>query len=69
MVNDKSQDSTAKHFSCDWLLHYKFIIEFASEKHFKVGEHMAKLQAMVDHVIRPIRLRLSSSNMKNSPDK
>jgi len=25
VINDKSQDGTAKHLSCDWLLHYKFI--------------------------------------------
>ena len=27
-INDKSQDSTTKHLSCDGLLHYKFIIQF-----------------------------------------
>ena len=30
-INDKSQDSTAKHFNCDELLRYKFIIQFAGE--------------------------------------
>jgi len=25
VINDKSQDGTAKNLSCDWLLHYKFI--------------------------------------------
>ena len=31
MLNNKSQDSTAKHFSYDGLLHYKFIVLFAGE--------------------------------------
>jgi len=26
VINDKSQDSTAKHLSCEELLHYKFIV-------------------------------------------
>jgi len=30
-INDKSQDSTAKHLSCNGLLHYKFITQFAGE--------------------------------------
>jgi len=29
VINDKSQDSTAKRFSCDELLHYRFTTEFA----------------------------------------
>jgi len=45
VLNDKLQDSTAKHLSCDGLLHYKFIIQFAGERIFKIGEHLAKLQA------------------------
>jgi len=45
VINDKSQDGTAKHLSCDELLHYKFAIQFAGEKLFKIGEHFAKLQA------------------------
>jgi len=32
VINDKSQDSTAKHLSCDKPLHYKFIIQFVGEK-------------------------------------
>jgi len=44
-INDKSQDSTAKQLNCDGLLHYKFITHFASERTFKIGEHLAKLQA------------------------
>jgi len=42
-INDKSQDSTVKHLSCDGLLHYKFIIQFVGERIFKIGEHLAKL--------------------------
>jgi len=45
VINDKSQGSTAKHLCCDGLLHYKFIIQFAGERNFKIGEHLAKLQA------------------------
>jgi len=45
VINDKSQDSTAKHLSYDGLLHYKFIIHCADERIFKIGEHLAKLQA------------------------
>jgi len=32
VINDKSQDSTAKLLSCDELFHYKFIIQFAGKK-------------------------------------
>ena len=45
MINDKSQDSTAKHLSCDGLFHYKFIIQFAGGRILKIVEHLAKLQA------------------------
>jgi len=45
VINDKSQGSTVKYLSCDGLLHYKFIIQFAGERIFKIGEHLAKLQA------------------------
>jgi len=31
VINDRSQDSTAKHLSCDELLHYKFSTQFARE--------------------------------------
>jgi len=37
--------STAKQLNCDGLLHYKFITHFAGERTFKIGEHLAKLQA------------------------
>jgi len=55
--------------SCDWLLHYKFITQFAREKILKIGEHLVKLQAKWLIVICPICLRLLSSKMQNSPDK
>ena len=45
VINDKSQDSTAKYLSYDELLHYKFVIHCAGERIFKIGEHLAKLQA------------------------
>ena len=46
VTNDKSQGSIAKHLSCYGLLHDKFVIQFAGERIFKIGEHSAKLQAM-----------------------
>ena len=45
VINDKSRGSIAKHLSCDGLLHYKFITQFGGERNFKIGEHLAKLQA------------------------
>jgi len=45
VINDKSQDSTTKHLRCDGLLRHKFIILFSCERIFKIGEHLAKLQA------------------------
>ena len=45
VMNDKSRDSTAMRLSCDGLLHCKFITQFAGERSFKIGEHLAKLQA------------------------
>jgi len=44
VINDKSQDSTAKHLSCDELLPLKCIIQFAGKRIFKIGEHLAKLR-------------------------
>ena len=44
-MNDKSRDSTTKQLSCDGLLHCKFISQFGGERIFKIGEHLAKLQA------------------------
>jgi len=46
-ITDKSQDSTATHLSCDGLLHYKFMSQFAGERIFKIGDHLAKLWARV----------------------
>ena len=58
VINDKSQNSTAKNLSYDGLLHYKFVSHCAGERIFKIREHLAKLQGkMVDRVIRPIRLK------------
>ena len=34
-INDKSQDSTAKHLSYDGLLHYKFVSHCASKTFLK----------------------------------
>jgi len=32
-------------FSCDGLFHYKFIAQFANERIFLIGEHLAKFRA------------------------
>ena len=45
MINDRSQDSTAKHLSYDGLLHYKFVNHCDGERIFKIREHLAKLRA------------------------
>jgi len=46
-MNDKSQGkcSIATNLRCDELLYYTFIIHFAGEIIFNIGEHLAKLQA------------------------
>jgi len=69
VINDKSQDSTAKHLSYDGLLHYKFVNR-AGKRIFKIREHLAKLQAkwlIVSYAL--FALRLLSSVMQNSLDK
>jgi len=45
VTNDKSQGSIAKYLRCDELLCYTFIIQSAGERIYKIGEHLAKLQA------------------------
>ena len=45
VINDKSQGSIAKHLRNDELLYYTFITQSAGERIFKIGEHLAKLQA------------------------
>ena len=70
VINDKSQDSTAKHLSYDVLLHYKFVSHCAGEKFFKISEHLAQLQAkwlIVSYA--PFALSLLSLKMQNSLDK
>ena len=45
VINDKSHGSITKHLRCDDLLYYTFISQSADGKIFKIGEHVAKLQA------------------------
>jgi len=45
VINDKSQSSIAKHLRNDDLLNYTFITQSPGERIFKIGEHLAKLQA------------------------
>ena len=44
-INDESQGSIAKNLKCDELFHYTFILHSAGEIFFKIGKHLAKLQA------------------------
>ena len=44
-INDESQGSIAKNLKCDELLYYTFIIHSAGDRIFKIGQHLAKLQA------------------------
>ena len=44
-INDESQCSIAKNLRCDELLYYTSVIHSAGERIFKIGEHLAKLQA------------------------
>jgi len=60
----------AKHLSFEKLIDYKFISQSAVEIIFKIGKHLAKLEANgVNCVICPFRLALLYSKMHNSPDK
>jgi len=45
VINDKLQGSIAKHLRNDESLYYAFITQSAGERTFKIGEHLAKLQA------------------------
>ena len=69
LINDKSQGSIAKHLSWDGLLHYKYIIQFASERILKSVNIWISYTQMVDCVKLPIRLRRLSSEMRKSPGK
>ena len=35
VINDKSQDSTAKHLNCDRVIHHKFITQYGGKKFLK----------------------------------
>ena len=68
MINDKSQSNITKHLRCDELFYCKFIIRFAGERIFKIGEHFGKVtDEIVDCFMRFIGLALFSSKMQNSP--
>jgi len=45
VINDKSHGSVTKHLRSDDLLYYTFISQSADERIFKIGKHVAKLQA------------------------
>jgi len=44
-INDESQGSIANNLRCDELLYNTFIVKSPGERIFKIGEHLAKLQA------------------------
>ena len=44
-IKDESQGSIVTNLRCDELLFYTFIIHSPGERIFKIGEHLAKLQA------------------------
>jgi len=44
-INNESQGSIAKNLRCDELFYYTFINHTASERIFKIGEHLANLLA------------------------
>ena len=69
MINHKAVKPLTNHLRIDELLPYTFIIQSAGERIFKIGEHLAKLQAKWLTLMCPIRLALSSSKMLISPDK
>jgi len=45
VINDESRGSIAKHLKNDELFYYTLITQSARERTFKIGEHLAKLQA------------------------
>jgi len=45
VINDKSQGNIAKQLRYDELLYCTFVTQSASERIFKIGEQLAKLQA------------------------
>ena len=70
MISGKSQSTVAACLSCGELsLNYVFIAKFGSEKNFKIGACMVKLQAkrLIDLCALFI-LQLSCIKMKNWPD-
>jgi len=45
VINDKLQGRIAKHLRYDELLYFTFIVQSAGERIFKIGQHLANLQA------------------------
>jgi len=65
-INDESQGSIAKNLRCDELLYCTFIIHSAGERIFKIGEHLAKLQAKWLTVsYTPLALQISPDKLNN----
>ena len=65
-INDESQGSIAKNLRCGELLYYTFIIHSAGERIFKIGEHLAKLQAKWLTVsYTPLALQISPDKLNN----
>jgi len=69
VIDDESQDSTAKHLSYDGLLHCKLITHFAGERIFKICEQFWRSYRQNGSSCHtPIALRLLSSKMQKSLD-
>ena len=65
-INDESQGSIAKNLRCDESLYYTFIIHSAGERIFKIGEHLANLQAKSLTVsYTPFALHISPDKLNN----
>jgi len=65
-INDESQGSIAKNLRCDKLLYYTIIIHSAGERYFKIGKHLAKIQAKwfpVSYTHSPCTFVLKDANL------
>jgi len=70
VINGKWQGNVARHLRCDELLCYTFITLSSGERIFKIGEHLAKLQAKWSIVsYAPFALNVFAQRWENSPDK
>ena len=70
VINDKLKGSIAKHLRCDVLLYYKFVVQFAGERIFKIGEHLRHSSEQNGWLFyAPHSPCAFYSKMQNSPDR